>query len=135
MRRVCDIEGCESGHYGLGYCHKHYRRLKEYGHPLNPSYNEIVNTYLNEIVLKHFDTTECLIWPFTRNRDGYAIFHQGYAITCILSRYICEVRHGPPSDPSQYAAHSCDNGPDGCINQMHLDWNTSSKNAYDRWNR
>lgn len=29
--RVCDINGCETKHYGLGYCKKHYAEFKKYG--------------------------------------------------------------------------------------------------------
>lgn len=34
--RKCDVEGCESQHYGNGFCSKHYQRNKIYGDPLHP---------------------------------------------------------------------------------------------------
>lgn len=32
--RICKIENCESKHYALGYCGKHYKKYKLYGDPL-----------------------------------------------------------------------------------------------------
>lgn len=34
VTKVCTLDGCESKHFSLGYCQKHYRRLKRTGSPL-----------------------------------------------------------------------------------------------------
>ena len=47
--RTCDIAGCDTKHYGSGYCQKHFRRWKRHGDPAKvlahtggkaPTYNE-----------------------------------------------------------------------------------------------
>jgi hypothetical protein len=35
-RRTCGYEGCGNSHYSLGWCIKHYRRVKTYGSPDGP---------------------------------------------------------------------------------------------------
>lgn len=71
----------------------------------------------------------CLIWPFSRSQTGYAMF-SGDKIR--VHRVMCEHRHGPAPTPDHYAAHSCDRGHEGCVNQWHLDWKTPSENQFDR---
>jgi 5-methylcytosine-specific restriction endonuclease McrA len=48
-KRTCDIQGCDTKHFGKGYCQKHYRRWKKHGDPTkvlpaaggkSPTYNE-----------------------------------------------------------------------------------------------
>lgn len=44
--RTCSVEGCENKHYGLGYCQKHYRQYKIYGHILERTIydsNEVID--------------------------------------------------------------------------------------------
>lgn len=31
--KFCKIDGCDTKHYGLGYCPKHYQRFKKFGDP------------------------------------------------------------------------------------------------------
>lgn len=72
----------------------------------------------------------CLIWPFSRSQTGYAMFG-GDAVR--VHRVMCEYRNGPPPTPKHQAAHSCDRGHEGCVNQWHLDWKTQSENLLDRF--
>ena len=39
--KICKIDECNSKHYGLGFCKKHYKRFKKHGNPLyiNPRYD------------------------------------------------------------------------------------------------
>jgi hypothetical protein len=72
----------------------------------------------------------CLIWPFSRSQTGYAMIG-GDAVR--VHRVMCEHRNGPPPTPGHHAAHSCDRGHEGCVNQWHLDWKTPSENQLDRF--
>lgn len=83
-------------------------------------------------VKAHFDFPHkdwCLIWPFSRSQTGYAMFGSE---NMRVHRVMCEHRHGPAPTPDHYAAHSCDRGHEGCVNQWHLDWKTPSENQNDR---
>jgi hypothetical protein len=80
----------------------------------------------------HFDFPHkdwCLIWPFSRSQTGYAMFGED---KIRVHRVMCEHRHGPAPTPEHYAAHSCDRGHEGCVNQWHLNWKTPSENQFDR---
>lgn len=72
----------------------------------------------------------CLIWPFSRSQTGYAMVG---ADSVRVHRVMCEHRNGPAPTPEHYAAHSCDRGHEGCVNQLHLSWKTPSENQYDRF--
>lgn len=34
VMRLCNVDGCTSEHFGLGFCVKHYKRFKRHGDPL-----------------------------------------------------------------------------------------------------
>ncbi|RIJ23135.1 hypothetical protein D1227_06425 [Henriciella mobilis] len=77
--------------------------------------------------------TDCLLWPFARNKSGYAtISHPDRPGTMIASRMMCIIAHGEPSDPSDYACHDCNNGHLGCVNPKHLRWDDNRGNQMDR---
>lgn len=68
----------------------------------------------------------CLIWPFKRSHRGDYPMVQDPAIR--VHRFMCEYRNGPPPTPKYHAGHSCNRGPDGCLNPWHLSWQTASEN-------
>jgi DNA-binding XRE family transcriptional regulator len=80
--------------------------------------------FFDEIIPAH-EGNECLIWPFALSTTGYASLGAG-----VVSRLVCEERHGPPPTPDHEAAHSCGNRP--CVNRRHLSWKTSKENHDDR---
>jgi hypothetical protein len=77
-----------------------------------------------------YDGPSCLIWPMSRNVNGYAQF--GFeGETYWAHRFMCELVNGPPPTPEHEAAHSCGRGKDGCVHPKHLSWKTQSENALD----
>lgn len=82
--------------------------------------------------LDHEDKKFCVIWPFCRAQNGYP---QVGKAKVTVTRIMCERRHGPPPTPRHQAAHSCNNGHNGCVNQWHLDWKTPAENQLDRPDR
>jgi hypothetical protein len=73
---------------------------------------------------------ECVIWPMSRNSNGYGMF--GFEGKVYWThRYMCELVNGPPPTPEHEAAHSCGRGKDGCIHPKHLSWKTKSGNMLD----
>lgn len=78
-----------------------------------------------------YDGDDCLMWPFSKTRDGYGVF--GIAGKSIrAARFICQEVNGPPPTPEHHAAHSCGQGHDGCVHPRHLSWKTNSENQFDR---
>lgn len=96
-------------------------------------FNEVSDCMSKRWVLDHFDyphSDYCLIWPFGRKGGGYADF-SGKNI--LVHRLMCEYRNGPAPSSEHQAAHSCERGHDGCVNQHHLSWKTPSGNQLDRF--
>lgn len=69
---------------------------------------------------------DCLIWPFTRDRNGYASI--AGQKTILVSRLVCEGVYGPSPKGRPLALHNCDRGHDGCIEPTHLGWGSYLKN-------
>jgi len=73
---------------------------------------------------------DCLIWPFSRNENGYGML--GYlGKTHWAHRLMCEFAHGPAPAPKMQVAHACGLGHTGCVNPRHLSWKTRSENRAD----
>lgn len=74
---------------------------------------------------------ECLIWPFSRNNQGYA---DGWISKkrWLIHRYYCQLKNGPPPTPKHHAAHSCGKGKAGCVNPNHVSWKTAKENTADK---
>lgn len=79
-----------------------------------------------------YQNDACLIWPFSRIKNGYGNFGFNGKIY-YAHRYMCEVAHGPPPTPEHEASHSCGRGHDGCANPNHLSWKTPSANTREGW--
>jgi hypothetical protein len=78
----------------------------------------------------NYEGPSCLIWPMSRNPNGYGMFGlDGKHLWA--HRYMCELVNGPPPTPEHEAAHSCGRGKDGCVHPKHLSWKTISENALD----
>jgi hypothetical protein len=74
---------------------------------------------------------ECLIWPYSRNKRGYAtIGRDGKSYGAY--RLMCELAHGEPTADKYEAAHSCGRGHEGCVNPRHLRWASRTENQRDR---
>lgn len=77
----------------------------------------------------NYQGDECLIWPFYRLPNGYAMFGC-FGKMHYAHRYMCELVNGAPP-PRYEAAHSCGNGHSGCVHPKHLSWKTKTANRRD----
>lgn len=128
--RICAVPGCGKVHYGLGWCKMHYARVRTHGDPLaGPTPIGEPARYLREEVLT-YEGDECLIWPYGRNEQGYAICHRD-GRNHFASRLVCEDTHGQAPSPGHQAAHGCGNGHLGCVTKRHLRWATPTENKAD----
>lgn len=128
-RGQCSVPGCVSyGRIKVGLCPKHYQRLRKTG-SLDQPKGRISKgaSFINEII--ESTSNDCIIWPFARKNNGYAVLTFGSRTTA--SRYVCERVNGAPPTPEHEAAHSCGNGHLGCINPNHLSWKTPKENKAD----
>lgn len=76
--------------------------------------------------ITHTDEKECLIWPYSRSKQGYAFYHhiRVYVV-------VCAAAHGDRPSPRSLVAHGCGNGHQGCINPHHLRWAFPKENSAD----
>lgn len=128
---LCSIPDCGKPVQARGWCNRHYKRWKAHGDPtvtVNPP-NGTVPKWIREVALCH-EGDECLIWPFSRNTDGYGQLNDEGRTTS-AHRFICRAVHGEPSSSGLEAAHSCGNGHLGCVNPAHLRWATRVENIHD----
>lgn len=109
----------------------HARRLRRNGDPLarkKPANGEALAFYVNQVV--PYDGDECLVWPFTRDKQGYGkLMVDGKNKT--VSRLVCEAANGPPPTLRHDAAHSCGRGKFGCVAKRHMRWATRKENVAD----
>lgn len=126
----CAIAGCGKRSLAKGWCGAHYARWLRHGSPTaGGAVFGAPEQFYQENVLTH-DADGCLIWPYTRNSNGYAqLYRKGKHY--LVSRLICEVMHGPPPSPEYEAAHNCGNGREGCVNRHHIVWKTRAENMAD----
>lgn len=126
---MCAIEGCDRKSKARGLCAAHYRRLQVHGDPLGGGRSLARRGAPMAWLLEHvdYDSDDCLIWPFQRDKDGYAAMSRRRPC-----REMCERAHGPVPFEKAVTAHSCGNGHLGCINPKHLRWATQKVNVADK---
>lgn len=74
---------------------------------------------------------DCLKWPYSGNWNGYG--HLGWEGKIVKAhRLMCQLAHGAPPTNKHVAAHTCNNGHNGCVNPGHLRWKTPRENLIDR---
>ena len=123
IKIICPAHGefwqTPSNHTKYGGCYE-CAGMAKIGAPLN---------WLKEH--KHHDLDECLIWPFSKYPSGYGqVRYRGKSQ--LASRVMCMLVYGKPEMDSLEAAHSCGKGHEGCVNPMHLRWDTPKGNCLDR---
>lgn len=129
---LCKLPGCDKRFYARDMCASHYARWRVHGAAMDRS--PIVNivgepeAFIREAASS--ETKDCILWPYARNRGGYARIHRKCGTT-LVSRIVCELVWGPPKTKRLVAAHSCGKGHLGCINPHHLSWKTHKENSED----
>lgn len=129
--RLCSIPDCGKPVDSHGYCGAHAQRLRRHGDPLGggTSHHE-PRRFLDSVVISHHGS-DCLIWPFARDLQGYAKIHVGKK-NKLVSRLVCERTHGLAPSPSHEVAHSCGRGMSGCVSPDHVGWKTHIENEADK---
>lgn len=125
---ICSLDGCGNAVLVTkwGLCGVHYRRMRKYGDANIPSPRDVPRLFYEGIQGHAGDA--CVEWTFSRSA-GYAVMSVRNH-TVVVSRALCEDRHGPPPHPNSEAAHSC--GHSWCVNPMHVSWKSPKENSADR---
>lgn len=128
--KICSFEGCGKPAIARELCPKHYRMWRRSeGSNFESKWGKPEKFYRDALL--EFESDECLVWPFARMKNGYAVMRHNER-SILVGRRICEDAHGAPPFDKAEAAHSCGNGHLGCINKRHLSWKTSKQNADDK---
>lgn len=130
-KSICKIDGCDKPARARGWCVYHYNKWRRHGSPTVQLASRPTGArkFLDEVVLVH-DGEGCLVWPFCRDRKGYARIRVA-GKTGMVHRLVCEATNGPPPTDRHEVAHSCGNGHKGCVCPRHLRWATRAENLAD----
>lgn len=128
--RPCAVDGCDELVHSHDYCSRHAQRFVRHGDPLGggTSWGEPFDWLLAH---KAHNSTECLLWPFARYPNGYAVLrHDGRNERA--HRLMCTLVHGEAPTQTHDACHNCGKGHEGCVNPNHLRWDTRAGNFADK---
>lgn len=127
IQLTCTAEGCTTAHFALGYCNKHYNRLKRTGQvdDRRGSHGSVQERFKRFVEPAGPD--ECWPWQGSKNNRGYGRLGRIYA-----HRLSFELRYGPILD-DDHVLHQCDNPP--CVNPSHLRRGTASENIREAYER
>lgn len=78
------------------------------------------------------DDPGCLIYPFSRNSQGYGAALRFGDKLVSAHRVMCTLAHGPAPLPHLEVAHNCGNGANGCVHPKHLRWSEPYVNQRDQ---
>ncbi len=125
--RICEIEGCETKHYGRGFCYKHYNRWNVNGDPLKAAPRTGHMKLSDRLDFYTDKTGDCWEWQNAKTKGYGVLTHEGrlhYAHR--LSWFV----HNGDIPTGMCVLHECDNP--ACINPSHLFIGTHKANMTDR---
>lgn len=135
QKRLCSVEGCDRGHFGLNFCKMHYRRFKKYGFTGMVGTEQNLYSLSRPNDLKKFFLSNiriskegCYEWIGKKNNDGYGTLTIDKK-TSSVHRYMAALSLGFDIKSELCVLHKCDNP--CCINPEHLFIGTQEENIQD----
>lgn len=129
----CAADGCDRQVKGLGYCDKHYQRIKRNG-TLVPRDAWWDQTEAERFWSKVDKSGDCWLWTSSSDQHGYGqfmVWRGGTPQRWKAHRYALGLLE--PGDSSHVVMHICDNPP--CVNPAHLRIGTQRENMGDMWEK
>lgn len=128
---LCKVAGCIKTVTAKGLCSTHYSRLRTNGSAYIVKVPK--NGTLPQWIRDHVDWggDGCLIWPFSRNPNGYACQVSMDGRKVYAHDHMCRLAHGDKPSPKHEVAHSCGHGRQGCVHPGHIRWATRKENMVD----
>lgn len=130
-KSLCSVTDCGKPSKTRGMCSTHYNRWLASADraEVGPA-NGTLALWIAEN--STYEGDECLIWPFSRNPNGYACQVVIDGEKAYAHDHMCRVVHGPKPTPDHEVAHSCGNGRSfGCVDPRHVRWATRTENMDD----
>jgi hypothetical protein len=125
---TCQVPDCDAAADlpVMGYCNKHYKRLKRHGDPMLGRPSGTAEQRFWQFVRKGATEDECWLWLGQLHHEGYAHLSVG-GCQVPAHRFSYELHHGTPIPPGLQIDHLCRNR--GCVNPRHLEPVTSRTNV------
>lgn len=115
----CTIEGCDKPHRNLGWCNKHYLRVRKYGDPLFTKMPMRVDGTPEERFWGKVDADgDCWEWMAHKTERGYGTFYAPSGKMVQAHRYAWELLVGPIPEGMEID-HLCRNH--SCVSPPHLE--------------
>lgn len=128
-QKICLVPECASAAKSLGYCDKHYARVRRYGDPHKTTHAPLGDAPAFVAKALASETDDCIIWPYNKAPNGYGKFGT-LKKQQTVHRYVCEATNGPPPTDKHHAAHRC--GVRLCCNPRHIRWATPTENIREK---
>jgi hypothetical protein len=132
LDRDCSVDQCAGKVWAREMCRKHYMRWHQHGDTSTVLVKQTPagdpERFLDALPV---NGEGCVNWPYAKNNMGYAQINDPVLGKGLVSRLVCQRRHGPSPSRSHVAAHSCGKGHEACIAPWHLSWKTPAENMED----
>jgi hypothetical protein len=111
--RVCDVSDCGGRHFALGFCQRHYWRVRTYGDPGEAARRQVGPAPVDPItrLLRRVEIDEngCWVWQGAKDQLGYGWISVAGKKSAQVHRFAYQLLIGPVP-PGKELDHSWESG-------------------------